>query len=297
MHHNSDIIFGSESKISPDFAEYSVFPEDYSVHRRDRNSEDGGVFIVIKETIVATSMPDINVNCEVIWAGWQFSDCKPLYIASYYGPHSNKQEALNEHTKSLSIIFHKQISNISNVIIGGHSIIDDINWDSMSTTKPSTATDRRYFLKILLENFLSQLVKIITRPLSNCILDLIATTNPNLVNNIETHTGISDHLVTFDICMKTKYQTKAQRNLFYFLKADTSNLKSKVLNFIQEFLNSNPIKNYVDTNWEIIQHNLCTIMDTTVPWKLSHKERLFEWISLRIKCSMQRRDKLYCRAR
>ena len=97
-------------------------------------------------------------------------------------------------------------------------------------------------------------------------MDLITTTNPNLINNIETHSGISDHLlVTFDICMKTKCQTKLPVKLFHFQKADSNNLKSKVLNFTQEFLNLNPIKNSVDTNWEIMQHNLCTIMDTTVP--------------------------------
>ena len=121
---------------------------------------------------------------------------------------------------------------MSNVIIGGDFNFADINWDSWSTTKPSTATDHRYFLKFLLEKSLSQLVKVVTWPLSNSILDLITTTNPNLVNNIETHTGISDHhLVTFDICMKTKYQTKPPRKLFNFQKADTNSLKSKVLYF------------------------------------------------------------------
>ena len=55
--------------------------------------------------------------------------------------------------------------------------------------------------------------------------------------------------------------------------------------------------NSVDTNWEIMQHNLCTIMDTTVPSKLSHGKRHLPWISLSIKHSMQRREKLHCRAR
>ena len=82
-----------------------------------------------------------------------------------------------------------------------------------------------------------------------------------------------------------------------FQKAYSNNLKSKVLNFTQEFLNSNPINNSMDTNWEIIQRNLYTIIDTAVPWKLSHRKRQLPWISLRIKCSMQKRDKLYCRAR
>ena len=114
---------------------------------------------------------------------------------------------------------------MSNVIIGGDSIIADINWDLWSTKKPSTATDHRYFLRILLEHLLSQLVKVVTWPLSNSILELLTTTNPNLVNNIETHTGISDHhLVTFDICMKTK----PPRKLFNFQKADTNNRRSSV---------------------------------------------------------------------
>ena len=63
-HHKPHIIFGCESKISHDIATYSIFHENYSVHRKDRNSQ--GVFIVIKETLVAASMTDINVNCEVI---------------------------------------------------------------------------------------------------------------------------------------------------------------------------------------------------------------------------------------
>ena len=111
-------------------ATYSVFPENYPVHRKDRNTDRPGGFIALNETLVTASMPDINGNCEVIWAGLQFSDCKPLYVASYYGPHSSKREALNELDKSLSIIFHKQRSNMSNVIIGGDFNFADINWDS-----------------------------------------------------------------------------------------------------------------------------------------------------------------------
>ena len=161
VHNNPDILLDCESKISPDRATYSINTENYSVHRRDRNSE-GGVFITIKDTLDAVSMSNINVNCKVKWAGLQFSDCKPLYIASYYCPHSNKQEALNELAKSLSIIFHRQISNMSNVLIGGDFNFVDINWDSRPTTKPSTTTDRRYFLKFLLEILLSQLVAVVT---------------------------------------------------------------------------------------------------------------------------------------
>ena len=73
------------------------------------------------------SVPEVNVNCEIIWAGLNHSYCKALYIASYSGPHSDKQEALNELAISLSVILHKQISNMSSVIIGGDYYFADIH--------------------------------------------------------------------------------------------------------------------------------------------------------------------------
>ena len=73
VHRNPDITFAYESKISTDIAMYSISPENYSMHKNDRNSE--GVFIAINGTLVVAPMPDLNVNCEVIWAGLQFSDC------------------------------------------------------------------------------------------------------------------------------------------------------------------------------------------------------------------------------
>ena len=122
----------------------SIFPEDYSVHKKDRNSE-GGLFTAIRETIIAASMPNINVNCGVIWAGLRFSHCRPLYMPIYYGPHSNKQEALNELANHCPSSFINR-SNMPIVIIGGDFYFADINLDLWSTTKPSTATYHRNFL-------------------------------------------------------------------------------------------------------------------------------------------------------
>ena len=59
--------------------------------------------------LVAASMPDINDKCEVIWAGLQFSNY--FFSTSYdsrllWSPLKNEQEALYEHTKSLSTVCH-----------------------------------------------------------------------------------------------------------------------------------------------------------------------------------------------
>ena len=91
--------------------------------------------------------------------------------------------------------------------------INDINVGSWSTTKPSTATYHRYFLKLMLENSLSQFATVVTRTPTHSFFDVITTTNPNLVNCIETCTGISDYLLdTFDNCMKTKYHSHEENN-------------------------------------------------------------------------------------
>ena len=106
-HHNPDVIFGSECKISSDIATYPILEENYSMLKNYRNSQERGAFLA-KETLITASMCNINVNCEIIWASLQLCDCKSRYVASYYGPHSSKQEALYELEESLSTNIRKQ---------------------------------------------------------------------------------------------------------------------------------------------------------------------------------------------
>ena len=297
-HHDPDIIFGCESKISPEKATYSIFPQNYTIYRKDRDSNGGGVFLAVKDTLICADIPDLNSNCEVVWASLQFSNSKPLYIASYYGPQVNKTKAIEELANSLSSIFSKQKSKLPHVIIGGDYNFPDIDWDTWNTTNPRTASVHRSFLQFLLENSLSQLVNVVTRPISNSKLDLIVTTNPQLISSIEAKPGISDHnIVIFDINMKPKLQFKPPRKIFTFQRADVEDLKRKVEAFSQEFLSSNPSANTVDTNWATIKNNLHEIMLNNVPWKLSRGKRHLPWITRDIKRQMRKRDKLHSKAR
>ena len=161
---------------------------------------------------------DINVS--------SWSTTKPS-TATYH----RYQCGLMVHNKAI----HSYLSHISMWAHGPQQshpqlLITDINVGSWSTTKPSTATYHRYFLKLMLENSLSQFVTVVTRTPSHSFLDVITTTNPNLVNCIETCTGISDYLLdTFDNCMKTKYHSHEENNLtFRKLAPIISNLRSSI---------------------------------------------------------------------
>ena len=93
-----------------------------------------------------------------------------------------------------------------------------------------------------MDNSLSQLVDFVTRPISNSVLDLIVTSCPQLIDNVQGSPGISDHsIVTFCINVKPKFQNKPPRKMYSFQKADTLHLKQRVEEFTHMFLNSNPI--------------------------------------------------------
>ena len=73
--HKPDVIFGTESKINSKFATYEIFPEDYmyTVYRKDRDENGGGVFLATKDSLISSEEPDLGGDCEIIWASIQFS--------------------------------------------------------------------------------------------------------------------------------------------------------------------------------------------------------------------------------
>ena len=295
--HNPDIILGCESKIDEDIATYSFIQPNYTVYRKDRNQNGGGVFIAVKDTLISSNV-DVNSDGEIIWATLQFAHSKPLFIASYYGPQKNKEQAVDNLAKSLSKILSQQRSRLPNIIIGGDFNFGDIDWKTWTTTNPKTAKAHQYFIDWLVENSLAQLVEEVTRPASQSTLDLITTTNPNLVSDIEVSHGISDHdIVTFNINMKPKYHGKPKRKIYQFHKADPELLKQQAEVLTQEFLDSKPQNNSVNSNWETIKTRLLKIMEDHVPHKMSSGKRNLPWIDTTLKRQMRKRDKLHSKAK
>ena len=86
-----------------------------------------------------------------------------------------------------------------NVVIAGDFNHPYINWDTQSTTNPATAATHQKLLDVLLCNSLSQVVRDVTRPSSGNILDLINTSNPTLIENVNVHPGTKVTKVSLQI--------------------------------------------------------------------------------------------------
>ena len=181
---------------------------------------------------------------------------------------------------------------------GGGTLFVDVDWD---TLQPKSDSKRKKihndFLDLLAESGLVQLNKLITRPRSNNVLDLICTNNPNIVSNIRTVTGVSDHLILlFDINMQPKRQSKPPHKVYTYSKADEEGLKSWLNKCNDTFFQTEPNLRSVDDNWKLFKKYTLEAMEKFIPHRMSKSKQSHPWINRDIIRHMRKRDKLFARA-
>ena len=82
-----DIICGCESHLEQSIPSCEIFPNSFQVFRKDRNRNEGGVLIAVKNDILTSHEVAFDADCEVIWVKLHFH--QPLFIGSFYRPPSN----------------------------------------------------------------------------------------------------------------------------------------------------------------------------------------------------------------
>ena len=108
----------------------------------------------------------------------------------------------------------------------------------------------------------------------------IITSNPTLVENVNVHLGISDHhILTFNISFSPKHQPKSPRKIHLFNKADLQQLKKAADDLSTDFLQSDPKKRDVETNWMMISKFLNRCLSELIPSKMSKGKRHLPWIT------------------
>ena len=123
-------------------------------------------------------------------------------------------------------------------------------------------------LDFLLDNFLSQLISQATRPTSDSFLDILITSSPNLIENIQTMPGIYNHLlIIFHVILKPHIPKKPSRKVYQLHKADKISLKMKAKAVLDKFMKSDPAKNDIDTNWCAIKSILNNLSNDYVPYR------------------------------
>ena len=122
-------MLGTESWLDKDTTTSEIFPPEYQVLRKDRNSKarGEGVFIAVRKHYDMTLLPDLETNCEILWAKVQISASKSLTLGCFYRPPDSKISTSEELVKYLDLMPKKSNQTI---VLGGDFNLPGIDWDN-----------------------------------------------------------------------------------------------------------------------------------------------------------------------
>ena len=171
----------------------------------------GGVFIAFKSNIPLIEEPSLSSDAEVVWAKLCISNSKPVFVCSFYRPPNNLTGPISELRHTLN----KLPDHNAAIIIAGDFNFPAIQcqWEEgagcIDPVKSYTyGNDVNYlFIETVNDFGLEQFVTQPTR--NNHILDLVFTSQPELISDINVVPGISNHEA---VSFKIQFSSSAQQH-------------------------------------------------------------------------------------
>ncbi|XP_021351587.1 uncharacterized protein LOC110449208 [Mizuhopecten yessoensis] len=285
-------VIGCESWLSSNIKDSEVFPEGFTVFRKDRNHQGGGVFICIKDCFSVSEIPDPDCNSELLWVEVQLKGAKKVRIGSYYRPPATGEDYIRGLESSINKITN---SSYKHLLLAGDFNLPHINWNSSSVTPGATQSAVHNIFLDTLDTF--SLTNVQKQPSRNGnVLDLYITSNPSLVKHVQTIPGISDHdMVTIDEDIKPVYHKKMPRKVLMYKNVDWKAVKEDATNLSDKITNSS---DSVEENWTEFKNGLNSIIDERIPSKLtSTKPNQLPWVGRPERRLIKRKHRLYNKAR
>ena len=187
----------------------------------------------------------------------------------------------------LTTVYSK--SNNGMYILGGDMNLTCIDWDReiILTEQTNSTRDLNHcttFLETISEIGVSQHCKIITRPISGKILDLMLTNRPDTVVDVSVYPGMSDHNVvigTFNLI--TSRTRKPQRKILKFNQTDWTEVRKAAADVTTAYMARQPNNHTVQENGTFIETHLLSLIEKHVPTKMSKSKQTYPWITPEIK--------------
>ncbi|CAG2230925.1 unnamed protein product [Mytilus edulis] len=287
-----NIVIGTETWLDPTIKDIEIFPEEYTLYRKDRKKQQGGgVLIAIKSDFISDEVEDLtpDAKSEMVWAKIEIKGSRSLYISSFYNPKTSDEQSIKWFDTSV-----KRATQIKNaaILIGGDFNLPGWDWKNKILKPKSTHQNIHYdFGNTLDDTGLVQLIEYPTR--KDNILDLMITNLPNQVPRIEIMPGISDHDIVFMEFKITPSKLKqTPRNVPIYNKANWETIKKEVINLqhtIQEKVNTHT----VDELWLQFKTKLNELVSEHIPHKKLTSKNKTPWVTFETRKLMKKRDRLY----
>ena len=295
-----DILIGTESWLSDGVSNSEIFPSDYSVIRKDRPTNKhgksyGGIFIAMKNDLVANHRSDLDEECEILWLQFELAGSKSILVGAFYRPPDSDSDVLNLLRNSLSKI---NLTKRQNIWIGGDFNLSHIDWANQTTIpncpKPGLC---RELLDICNDFGLEQVVTEPTRDTN--LLDLFFTSNSTLVEKSTIIPGISDHTGIPVIVMNTKPKLNRSkpRKVFLYSKADWEQIKQDLSEISNDFVNMENNSATVEELWADFSTRITKSVANNVPSRMVSPGKTIPWCDFKVKKALRQKKKAFNRAR
>jgi len=145
------------------------------------------------------------------------------------------------------------------------------------------------------DSTLDQLVTTPTR--ENSILELVLTTDPDLISELTIVPGMSDHeAVFFTLSLLTQTPTRPTRVIYFYSRTNFDAINSELREFRDSFL-LNLTDHSLDTNWNKFKNFIKQSISRHIPTKVVKVGQQIPWMNHEIKVRMKKRPKLYDKTR
>ena len=293
--HRPDIVVGTESWLTKNHLSSEIFPNSlgYTSFRQDRVTDTcgGGVFILVKDNLIATEQKQLKTNCEIIWVKVDTVTTKPIYVAAYYRPDEGDSESLLELNRSLDMAAQLK----GTLWLLGDFNFPKFTWDHEHVPSMKSGSDfpsnYETFVNLLDDFSLVQMVNEPTR--GENVLDLFLTSNHTLVNEVKVSPGIADHdIVVASINIKPNISKQVPRKVPLFKKANWTDFRTYMNEKKDEIL-KNLHQECVEVIWSAFKNALQSGISKYIPVKKFGTKRSLPWITQEIKRLVRKRDSLY----
>ena len=95
----------------------------------------GGVLIAINSDHLSTPVPELQTNCEIVWAKISLVGNKEMYLASYYNPKTSNEDSIEELGHSLE---RASATKNAFIVVGGDFNLPGWNWLTRTLKPDST---------------------------------------------------------------------------------------------------------------------------------------------------------------
>jgi hypothetical protein len=293
-----DIILCQETKLDETISNSELFPDSYSVFRKDRDRKGGGVCIAVNKKLQAVECRDLDSDLEAIWISLQTSDRCQLYICSLYRPPDRDQEYIEALRKPLELLLKRHHNKPPHIIIAGDTNYRSIDWSTVSAPAVNLGGN---FIDVLNDFYLQQLVDCPTRFCSttSSLLDLVICSHPASVSNLVVGREISDHcMISFNVSFLAAAAESAPRRIFLYSKGNYDQLRSDIHLFSNSFFGSSPDSKSVNENWLDLKQAVTSSAHKNIPTKLvTGHSRHPSWLTPSVRRAIRRRDTLARAAR